>query len=217
MCGFGPGIWNCKCPGIWYTLNIAGFQNCINRNHFTGMLLSAIFSFFLKFCVTVIHNHLLSTIMSLSVWLRTSFPWFALALISFHKSYCSCSSGSRTTCPESPKLSCSTIQGMQPMGSLESDFVYITEKLLRTFSGVTSRPNFFFRSFQAGFSINIREPYSVCGCNRTSEGIFDVSGSCTLPFPHEVLYCILFLYLTRLIVNFSLVEHGINRQGMSNG
>ena len=75
-------------------------------------------------------------------------------------------------CPTSPKLSNSSIQEMQPRGSLESDDVYITEHLLRTFSGVSGRPEFFFRSFQAGFSVNIREPpCSVCGC--TSEGISD--------------------------------------------
>ena len=78
---------------------------------------------------------------------------------------------------------------MQPRGSLESDNVYITEHLLRTFAGVAGRPDFFFRSFQAGFSVNVREPSSsVCGCNRTSEGVLDfISGNNTCP---QVYYCI---------------------------
>ena len=77
---------------------------------------------------------------------------------------------------------------MQPRGSLESDDVYITEQLLRTFSGVSDRPEFFFRSFQAGFSVNIREPSNTeCGCSQTSESIFDISAGCAAPFPWEVL------------------------------
>ena len=83
-------------------------------------------------------------------------------------------------CPASPKLSNSSVLELQPRGSLESDDVYITEHLLRTFSGVSGRPEFFFRSFQAGFSVNIREPpCSVCGCNRTLEGILDFIGNNT--------------------------------------
>ena len=90
---------------------------------------------------------------------------------------------SNDQCPTSPKLSNSSIQEMQPRGSLESDDVYITEHLLRTFSGVSGRPEFFFRSFQAGFSVNIREPSnSMCGCNRTSEDILDfISDNDTCP------------------------------------
>lgn len=93
----------------------------------------------------------------------------------------SCSNrATNNQCPTSPKLSNSSLQEMQPRGSLESDDVYITEHLLRTFSGVSGRPEFFFRSFQAGFSVNIRElPCSVCGCNRTSERIdFINNNSC---------------------------------------
>ena len=82
-------------------------------------------------------------------------------------------------CPTVPKLSNSSIQEIQPRGSLESDDVYITEHLLRTFDGVSGRPEFFFRSFQAGFSVNIREPSnSMCGCNRTSEGILGDNRTC---------------------------------------
>ena len=85
---------------------------------------------------------------------------------------------SSSICPTSPKLSSSSIQEVRLSGSLETDNVYITEHLLRTFSGVAGRPEFFFRSFQAGFSVNLREPSnSVCGCNRTSEDIQDFMSS----------------------------------------
>ena len=132
------------------------------------------FNFVLRF-FSSFHNHLFIIIISNNNYL-------------FHM--CSCYNASTNSlmlrsnqatnnqCPTSPKLSNSSIQEMQPRGSLESDDVYITEHLLRTFSGVSGRPEFFFRSFQAGFSVNIREPpCSVCGCNRTSEGIFDFISS----------------------------------------
>lgn len=87
-------------------------------------------------------------------------------------------------------ISSSSIEEIQPRGSLETDGVYITEQLLRTFSGISGRPEFFFRSIQAGFSVNIREPSSsVCGCNRTSEGVFDSSDFGLTSFPQEVLCC----------------------------
>ena len=84
----------------------------------------------------------------------------------------------------SPKLSTTSFQEVRPRGSLESDNVYITEHLLQTFSGVAGSPAFFFRSFQAGFSVNLREPSnSVCGCNGTSEDILEFMSSNNIGCP----------------------------------
>ena len=75
---------------------------------------------------------------------------------------------------------------MHPTGSLDSDNVYIAEHLLRTFDAVSGRPGFFFQSFQAGFSVNIRElPVSdhMCGCSRTSDDVFAFNNTCHSSFP----------------------------------
>lgn len=73
-------------------------------------------------------------------------------------------------CPSPPKLSFSSAEEPEPRGSLESDSYYVREHLLRTFAGISGRPDFYFQSFQAGFTVNHREPSnSVCGCNRTQD------------------------------------------------
>lgn len=94
-------------------------------------------------------------------------------------------------CPAAPKLSSSSIQG-ESRGSLESDNVFMAEHLLRVFAGVTGRPEFLLRSFQAGFTVNLREPSdSVCGCNR-SQGILDFfSSNSTCNSPVQVLFLFL--------------------------
>ena len=97
---------------------------------------------------------------------------------------------------------------MQPRGSLESDDVYIVEQLLRTFSGVSGRPDLFFRSFQAGFSVSVREPtdYSCAGC----EGFFNFSSSCTPMYP-QLVHTILFNVGIKLfIICSSFVEHKLD-------
>lgn len=91
---------------------------------------------------------------------------------------------SNNFCPSSPRLSYSSAQEAVPRGSLESDNVYIAEHLLRTFAGIRGRPDFYFRSFQAGFSVNRREPSnSVCGCNNLTQEaqdfmLIDINGTC---------------------------------------
>lgn len=96
---------------------------------------------------------------------------------------------------------------MQPRGSLESDDVYIVEQLLRTFSGVSGRPDLFFRSFQAGFSVSVREPrnYWCGGC----EGFFDFSSSCRPIYPQLVQFCLM-LKLNCFIIGFSFIEHKLD-------
>ena len=71
-------------------------------------------------------------------------------------------------CPAPPKLSYSAASVSQPEGLLETDNVYISELLLRRAIDIT--PDVFFRRFQAGFSLAVREPsHSVCGCTQTSD------------------------------------------------
>lgn len=75
---------------------------------------------------------------------------------------------SASNCPAPPKLSYSSIQNPEPRGSLESDNVYIAEYLLQTADMM--RPDTFFRHYQAGFSLNYREPlYCLCGYNEAQD------------------------------------------------
>lgn len=67
-------------------------------------------------------------------------------------------------CPSPPKLSYTAASAQQPQGLLESQNVYVAELLLQEAQRLT--PDVFFRRFQAGFSLTVREPsHSVCGCS----------------------------------------------------
>lgn len=85
----------------------------------------------------------------------------------FFLTYPSSPSRSRL-CPSPPKLSYTAASASQPAGLLQSQNVYIAELLLRTAQEET--PDVFFRRFQAGFSLTVREPpHSVCGCTQTED------------------------------------------------
>lgn len=67
-------------------------------------------------------------------------------------------------CPSPPKLSYTAASAQQPQGLLESQNVYVAELLLQEAQRLT--PEVFFRRFQAGFSLTVREPsHTVCGCS----------------------------------------------------
>lgn len=68
-------------------------------------------------------------------------------------------------CPSPPKLSYTAASSQLPEGLLESHNVYIAELLIREAKSLS--PDVFFRRFQAGFSLSLREPsHSVCGCTQ---------------------------------------------------
>ena len=71
-------------------------------------------------------------------------------------------------CPSPPKLSYTAASATSPSGPLESENVYVAELLLRVATDLTT--DVFFRRFQAGFSLTVREPrHSVCGCTQPED------------------------------------------------
>ena len=67
-------------------------------------------------------------------------------------------------CPSPPKLSYTAASVQQPQGLLESQNVYVAELLLQKAQDLT--PDVFYRRFQAGFSLTVREPsHTICGCS----------------------------------------------------
>ena len=103
-------------------------------------------------------------------------------------------------CPTPPKLSNSSfLESQQQRGALESDNVYTAEHLLRTFAGISGRPEFYFRSFQAGFTVNLGEPSdSVCGCNGTENILNFFSGDSNDTCGSSVQVCVCSLCLVCL-------------------
>lgn len=97
-------------------------------------------------------------------------------------------SGSSDFCPVPPKLSYSASSNARPNGLFETQNVYIAEVLLNLAENVGTRT--FFDQYQAGFTLNVREPpHSTCGCANSTENCdnsspLTTSGSTNSASPH---------------------------------
>ena len=71
-------------------------------------------------------------------------------------------------CPAAPQVNFSSVKEVTPHGKLESNNVYVAEKLLMVSEEL--EPSVFYQRFQAGFTVTRRDPpYSVCSCASASE------------------------------------------------
>ena len=71
-------------------------------------------------------------------------------------------------CPAAPQVAFSSANGGNPTGKLDSNNVYVAEKLLMVSEEL--EPAVFYQRFQAGFAVTRRDPpYSVCSCSLPSD------------------------------------------------